>query len=581
MEDLLSYDPDVLTAVFQYDVPSVARIPTHVWTRLRRSLEGLLAEKHHGCLSWNHESLQAIAAHRYAENKVILHQKLGEYFGDRIPDLTKKLKKLNSSPLLVTGKSVWLESAKPNYRRCEEGAANFIYADMLSEAVEEVCSIDYVCASFLCDLGGQLVPLMEDLLHRICQANSETAAMATIVRDFLEWLRRASGAIENNPRLNIPLTVSEEPTNSIARIKFMSAYCGKTNSIMTCSNFSTETCWVRGVRLSLHEHSGPLVGRSCAVWTRSGLGVLAACGDSTIVLWDVSTMAIQKSIRSRGQKAITHMECCPVGENVLARAWDGSITYWNISQGTNLRTISGGGVNVTAMGWKSDGKEFVTGTADSRLIIWNVDDFNQVRESQRFSDYYVSSVQWSPSGTHIAALTLSLHVRVWNLKTNTVNAFSAHTQEVHGFSWSPDGKRIASASDDMKVAIWDATDLSLPHSTFTAHNCPVKTVHWCGKGCKVASGDINGVIFVWSPEDYSVYHRWNASSVAVCSVVWRADSQQLMSLSVDGVVAIFDTWVANNARRKSQNGCRDSSGGREDTRKGSLEVEASSTRKKG
>ena len=45
MEDLLSLSDAVLDEVFQYVQPTVRRLPSHVWQRLKSAMDGLIAER--------------------------------------------------------------------------------------------------------------------------------------------------------------------------------------------------------------------------------------------------------------------------------------------------------------------------------------------------------------------------------------------------------------------------------------------------------------------------------------------------------------------------------------------------------
>ena len=65
MEDLLSLHDTVLKEVFQYVTPTVRRLPTHVWQRLKAAMDGLITEGDHGCLLWFHRQLRETAVRYY------------------------------------------------------------------------------------------------------------------------------------------------------------------------------------------------------------------------------------------------------------------------------------------------------------------------------------------------------------------------------------------------------------------------------------------------------------------------------------------------------------------------------------
>jgi hypothetical protein len=125
------------------------------------AMAGMIVERVHGCLSWHHQELQALAEERYRseepEVQQALHRKMSCYFSDRVSRSELAEKKMASFPLLMAGASAWLDSCKPSHRRCEEGAHHLIKAGMFSEAIDELCNFEYICAAAKSGQGFHLV----------------------------------------------------------------------------------------------------------------------------------------------------------------------------------------------------------------------------------------------------------------------------------------------------------------------------------------------------------------------------------------------------------------------------------------
>jgi WD40 repeat protein len=68
---------------------------------------------------------------------------------------------------------------------------------------------------------------------------------------------------------------------------------------------------------------------------------------------------------------------------------------------------------------------------------------------------WISSVAYSPDGTHIVSGSWDKTVRVWNATSGQFisGPFDGHTQSVTSVAYSPDGKHIVSGSSDKTIRV--------------------------------------------------------------------------------------------------------------------------------
>jgi len=68
----------------------------------------------------------------------------------------------------------------------------------------------------------------------------------------------------------------------------------------------------------------------------------------------------------------------------------------------------------------------------------------------------VTSVAYSPDGTHIVSGSWDNTIRVWNATTGQCVAgpFQEHTSSVPSVAYSPDGTHIVSGSDPCSIRVW-------------------------------------------------------------------------------------------------------------------------------
>jgi WD40 repeat protein len=69
----------------------------------------------------------------------------------------------------------------------------------------------------------------------------------------------------------------------------------------------------------------------------------------------------------------------------------------------------------------------------------------------------VTSVVFSPDGSHIASGSGDKTVQIWDARTGVhLTTLKGHSGSVRSIAFSPDGSHIASGSGDNTVQIWDA-----------------------------------------------------------------------------------------------------------------------------
>ncbi|EDV19527.1 uncharacterized protein TRIADDRAFT_6104, partial [Trichoplax adhaerens] len=92
LEDILSCDDEVLRAVYPNREPTVHRIPTLLWIRVRNELSPFLDEAFadgFSVLRWKFRNFSEVIRKRYlsnADDKTELHSVLADYFSDKWKD---------------------------------------------------------------------------------------------------------------------------------------------------------------------------------------------------------------------------------------------------------------------------------------------------------------------------------------------------------------------------------------------------------------------------------------------------------------------------------------------------------------
>jgi len=172
----------------------------------------------------------------------------------------------------------------------------------------------------------------------------------------------------------------------------------------------------------------------------------------------------------------------------------GAFGFWLLSgiaaQGAELR---GHGGPVRTIAVAPDGQEAITGSFDSRAIIWSLETC-EAREVLLFHDGQVNAVA-ALGGGRFASAGTDGRIAIWELgKSTPARVLEGHTAPVAALAISPDGSTLASASWDATVRLWPLKD-GEPR-ILEGHRGNVNAVAFLSDGT-VASAGYDAKLMLW------------------------------------------------------------------------------------
>ena len=110
---------------------------------------------------------------------------------------------------------------------------------------------------------------------------------------------------------------------------------------------------------------------------------------------------------------------------------------------------------VTSVAYSPDGSHVVSGSYDNTIRIWNATTGQLVAGPFQGHTDVVTSVAYSPDGSHVVSGSHDNTIRIWNATTGQLVAgpFQGHTDCVTSVTYSPDGGYILSASNDKSIKV--------------------------------------------------------------------------------------------------------------------------------
>jgi WD40 repeat protein/ABC-type dipeptide/oligopeptide/nickel transport system ATPase component len=529
MQDLLTLHDKVMKEIFQYS--KLHFFPMHVWLRLKYVVKNLVTEKENHCIRWYHRQLWETASERYSDKKIECHQIMGKYFTNRYDSVVMKHKDIMQQPLVLNDISIWSKESLINRRRVIEGYHHLIKGGLLDEAVDEICSLEFVCASGYC---ADIFNLVRGVAKVLPGYNGGTDRKKTLDHYF-RWIRKAANRIASSPFWMVRSTAGEEPEDSeVRRISLRSIVIpdGNWNKCNIVSCFTRSAC----DRLEMDIKCSGYV--SSVSWNHDSSKIVSGSDDNTIKIWDAVSGELLSTLE--GHSDVVHsVSWNHDSSKIVSGSADKTIKIWDAVSGELLSTLEGHSGCVWSVSWNHDSSKIVSGSDDNTTKIWGVVSGELLSTSEGHSDA-VHSVSWNHDSSKIVSGSDDNTIRIWDaVSGELLSSLEGHSSAVLSVSWNHDGSKIVSGSYDSAIKIWDAVSGELL-STFEADSGAVLSVSWNHDSSKIVSGYDYRTIKIWDAVGGGLLSTLKGHSGSVSSVSWNHDNSKIISGSADNTIKTWD-----------------------------------------
>ncbi|TPX70250.1 hypothetical protein SpCBS45565_g01894 [Spizellomyces sp. 'palustris'] len=258
-------------------------------------------------------------------------------------------------------------------------------------------------------------------------------------------------------------------------------------------------------------------------FTADGKFLVSGARDKVVNVWDFETGSLEKTVpiyESVESVGLVPDAAIPVGEGrskVLAFTGGdkGIVRIWDLEAGTCILAqepeLNSKHVIIDVL-YLQKSNTLVAITSDQNILFYDLTSgLKRTRQIAGYNEEVLDLKFMGPEDTHLAVVTNTEQVRIYNMSTMDCDILYGHSEIVMSIDRSIDGSLLASGARDHKVIIWRFLPDEEPSKRYqqiglgVGHTEPVSTVAFGRKSSRfVLSGSHDRTIKVWDIPDTSV-----------------------------------------------------------------------------
>ena len=256
-----------------------------------------------------------------------------------------------------------------------------------------------------------------------------------------------------------------------------------------------------------------------------------------------------ETVIQTGQHGILRsLDFSPDGSYLVTGGTTEDVKVWEVSSGREIRSFQGLTKEIESVDYHPGGGLIAAALAeDESVIIWDVRNGNEVAHFKL--DNWVTSVQFSPDGTHILIGGHEDNAVLYNIETKQkTKVFEGHSDWVNAVDISDDSRYLLTGSRDHTTKIWNfSTGQEI--RTLTGHTGEVTSVCFSPDGKYILTGSEDRTAKLWKVSSGRELHTFREHTHVVSSVDFSPDGSYLVTGGYDELVVVWDISSRNEVIR--------------------------------
>lgn len=275
----------------------------------------------------------------------------------------------------------------------------------------------------------------------------------------------------------------------------------------------------------------------------------------------------------------------------LARGRIGKdVNIWNLQNGRWVKSLKGHNKTVTCMAYSHDGTKLITGSADERAILWDLESGDSLHvwkhndhvmdvvfsndqkkvatasydgyvrvfdvisgallsqfETRSDPKYYEVpyTISFTPNDLYLVIGTTANNLQLWELDTGKpFRTYIGHTDLITGIAIDQSTGRFFSTSWDDTFREWDLLT-GYQYRKYNLHKGNVNDITLASHHPWVLSGGSDRKVILWDKNTGEKIRSFIGHQNAVTSVHFINNDSLVLSYTIDGEMKVWDTFSGN------------------------------------